>query len=307
MAASIHDYDHPGVNNNFLIATQDKRALFYNDKSVLENHHCAAAFQQLVKPSNNFLQKLDNKQFKIVRTNIIEMVLATDLAQHFDLLTSFKTKVYNVNKIVTAQNFDPFSSKDDKQVLMKILMKCADVSNPTKKMDIYCEWIDRITTEFYTQGDLEHKLGLQISPFMNREQKSSAQKGFIEFIVFPLYEALEQFTPINEIKTNLIKSRERFCDIPTEIPIAAPDQTHNTSKRKVKEFSLKLNTDGVIQEGSRSADVITNPTLGIIQSVRRSSVVAISGLRNYVFNKPTNLDALSTIETGIREEEVEMK
>ncbi|KAJ1568771.1 cAMP-specific 3',5'-cyclic phosphodiesterase 4D, partial [Nowakowskiella sp. JEL0078] len=39
MAAAMHDFDHPGVPNQFLITTSDPRALRYNDKSVLENHH----------------------------------------------------------------------------------------------------------------------------------------------------------------------------------------------------------------------------------------------------------------------------
>ena len=92
-AASIHDYDHPGVNNNFLIAIGDRRAMLYNDKSVLENHHCASAFEILLCPENNFTDKLDKKSFRSFRTHIVDMVLATDLAQHFSLLTNFKKKV----------------------------------------------------------------------------------------------------------------------------------------------------------------------------------------------------------------------
>lgn len=213
VAAAIHDFDHPGVNNNFLIATGDKRAMFYNDKSVLENHHCAAAFQVLVSPANNFLGTLDRKTYKAVRASIVDMVLATDLAQHFDLLTRFKKKVRSVNKVITSGTFDPFGNADDQSILMQMLMKCADVSNPTKELSLYEKWIDRIMTEFYNQGDMEKQLGLPVSPFMNREAGSSAQKGFIEFIVYPLFEALEQWTPLYELKVNLEKSRERFCDI----------------------------------------------------------------------------------------------
>ena len=93
IAASIHDFDHPGVNNNFLIATKDKMALLYNDKSVLENHHCSAAFNLLITTEHNFFEALDRKTFSTVRSHIVDMVLATDLAQHFDLLTRFKKKV----------------------------------------------------------------------------------------------------------------------------------------------------------------------------------------------------------------------
>ena len=44
LAATIHDYGHRGVNNDFLIKTSDPLALLYNDVSPMENHHVAAAF-----------------------------------------------------------------------------------------------------------------------------------------------------------------------------------------------------------------------------------------------------------------------
>ena len=45
LACLIHDYDHPGFNNAFLVNTNDPKAIRYNDISVLENHHCSAAFE----------------------------------------------------------------------------------------------------------------------------------------------------------------------------------------------------------------------------------------------------------------------
>ena len=42
IAAAIHDLDHPGVSNTFLIKTKNPLAILYNDQSPLENHHLAA-------------------------------------------------------------------------------------------------------------------------------------------------------------------------------------------------------------------------------------------------------------------------
>ena len=49
ISSMVHDTDHPGVNNLYLVATRDRLALRYNDKSVLENHHIAVAFNTMLK------------------------------------------------------------------------------------------------------------------------------------------------------------------------------------------------------------------------------------------------------------------
>lgn len=49
ISSMVHDTDHPGVTNLYLVATRDRLALRYNDKSVLENHHIAIAFNTMLK------------------------------------------------------------------------------------------------------------------------------------------------------------------------------------------------------------------------------------------------------------------
>ena len=61
LSAVIHDYDHKGVNNDFLIKTQDDLAVRYNDKAPMENHHLAAAFALMKSNEFNFLRRLPIK------------------------------------------------------------------------------------------------------------------------------------------------------------------------------------------------------------------------------------------------------
>ena len=55
-SAITHDYEHGGLNNDFLIKTASPWAILYNDQSPLENHHCAAAAQLLFEPQYQYIQ-----------------------------------------------------------------------------------------------------------------------------------------------------------------------------------------------------------------------------------------------------------
>jgi len=45
IASAAHDVDHPGHNNMFEMKNKSVLSVIYNDKSVLENHHCATLFK----------------------------------------------------------------------------------------------------------------------------------------------------------------------------------------------------------------------------------------------------------------------
>jgi len=55
LSGSIHDFEHPGYNNMYLVNTGHNLAIRYNDLSVLENHHVAAAYKIMKDKHFNFL------------------------------------------------------------------------------------------------------------------------------------------------------------------------------------------------------------------------------------------------------------
>ena len=74
IASAIHDVDHPGVNNQFLVNTSSQMALMYNDESVLENHHLAVAFQLMQNENCDILDSLSKSERQLFRKMVIEMV-----------------------------------------------------------------------------------------------------------------------------------------------------------------------------------------------------------------------------------------
>ena len=93
LASSVHDVDHPGTTNQYLVTTSSELAIMYNDESVLENHHLAVAFKLLQLPECDILSNLSSKQRTSVRKMVIDMVLATDMSKHMSLLADLKTMV----------------------------------------------------------------------------------------------------------------------------------------------------------------------------------------------------------------------
>ncbi|XP_077142722.1 cGMP-inhibited 3',5'-cyclic phosphodiesterase 3B isoform X2 [Ranitomeya variabilis] len=184
VAAAMHDYDHPGRTNAFLVATNAPQAVLYNDRSVLENHHAAAAWNLfLSRPDYNFLTFLDHVQFKRFRFLVIEAILATDLKKHFDFLAEFNAKVNDV----TSNGID-WSNENDRLLVCQVCIKLADINGPAKTHELHLKWTEGIVNEFYEQGDEEASLGLPISPFMDRAspQLAKLQESFITHIVGPL-------------------------------------------------------------------------------------------------------------------------
>ena len=159
LASAVHDTDHPGYNNAFLVNTKNKMAVRYNDVSVLENHHIALAFDIMLHSMNmRIFDQLDTSEFKRVRTLMIKMVIATDMALHFN-------QIANLNSRFGAQDFDPAGK--DKEDTMSLLVHLADISNPTKPWELCFKWTELLFVEFFDQGDKEKEFGLPVSFLMD--------------------------------------------------------------------------------------------------------------------------------------------
>ncbi|CAK9296753.1 unnamed protein product [Gordionus sp. m RMFG-2023] len=357
IAAVIHDLDHPGRNSAFLCNSHSELSILYNDMSVLESHHVALAFKlTLANDQCNIFKNLNNDEFKAIRTVIIDMVLATEMAKHFEILSKFLTfldKCHCLTKLKKKENnhlskknlsfsqlsasetrrssvdnnVDPatlllqregnikafnmdtadlskskqenlandqnlkifpsflsssskanddnhntnyanqgmtinFSPQDDeylnlpqpadrrsslntsntkrnywrevviellvgsdsdidndakslvvspedaqknRRLILNMLIKCGDVSNPCRPLDICKEWSKRIAEEYFEQTDEEKRLNLPVvMPTFDRHTCNipQSQISFNDYFVFGMYEAFDSFCSISELMEN---------------------------------------------------------------------------------------------------------
>uniref|UniRef100_A0A671FCA3 Phosphodiesterase n=1 Tax=Rhinolophus ferrumequinum TaxID=59479 RepID=A0A671FCA3_RHIFE len=225
-AAAIHDVDHPGVSNQFLINTNSELALMYNDESVLENHHLAVGFKLLQEDNCDIFQNLSKRQRQSLRKMVIDMVLATDMSKHMTLLADLKTMVET--KKVTSSGVLLLDNYSDRIQVLRNMVHCADLSNPTKPLELYRQWTDRIMAEFFQQGDRERERGMEISPMCDKHTASveKSQVGFIDYIVHPLWETWADLVhpDAQEILDTLEDNRDWYYSAIQQSPSPPPEE-----------------------------------------------------------------------------------
>ncbi|KAI8846515.1 hypothetical protein BC829DRAFT_363426 [Chytridium lagenaria] len=174
LASAVHDIDHPGVNNNFLVQSSHPLAILYNDMSVLEYHHASRAFDICRKKEMDIFATFSVEDRKTVRKLIVSMVVATGTyGQHFNYINKLKGKL--------ATSRLNFQDTADRSLVLEMAIKCADLNNPTKNLESSKSWACKVLEEFFNQyemmvavvsndwkGDREKQMGMPVSTFMDR-------------------------------------------------------------------------------------------------------------------------------------------
>ncbi|XP_066530014.1 3',5'-cyclic-AMP phosphodiesterase 4B isoform X4 [Hoplias malabaricus] len=244
-AAAIHDVDHPGVSNQFLINTNSELALMYNDESVLENHHLAVGFKLLHEENCDIFQNLTKRQRQSLRKLVIDMVLATDMSKHMSLLADLKTMVET--KKVTSSGVLLLDHYTDRIQVLRNMVHCADLSNPTKPLAVYRQWTERIMEEFFRQGDKERERGMEISPMCDKHTASveKSQVGFIDYIVHPLWETWGDLVhpDAQDILDTLEDNRDWYQSTIPQSP-SPPPIPDNELDSCIDKFQFELTLEG---------------------------------------------------------------
>ncbi|XP_060241569.1 high affinity cAMP-specific and IBMX-insensitive 3',5'-cyclic phosphodiesterase 8B isoform X5 [Meriones unguiculatus] len=212
IAATVHDVDHPGRTNSFLCNAGSELAVLYNDTAVLESHHTALAFQLTVKDAKcNIFKNIDRNHYRTLRQAIIDMVLATEMTKHFEHVNKF---VNSINKPLAAESegsdcdCNPTGKNlPENQILIKRMMiKCADVANPCRPLDLCIEWAGRISEEYFAQTDEEKRQGLPVvMPVFDRSTCSipKSQISFIDYFITDMFDAWDAFAHLPALMQHL--------------------------------------------------------------------------------------------------------
>ena len=137
----VHDVDHTGKTNLYEINMRSKLATLYNDRSVLEHHHLAIAYQILQCPGADIFRNFDAAIRNEIRRYTINNILATDNKFHFQLLNKFEIKV---------KTDDPniFESEENKLLLSGIMVHAADFFGTVKPPAVAMDWSQKVCMEF---------------------------------------------------------------------------------------------------------------------------------------------------------------
>ena len=123
-------------------------------------------------------------------------------------------------------------------------MHSADISNPAKPWELSKKWSDRISEEFFAQGDQEALHGLPVSPGYDRASTSQAKNamGFTDFIVMPLFVQLAQAIPSMRVAVDtLATNRARWAAL-YELEIGGDSRTNAAEKLKQAEGMKRRST-----------------------------------------------------------------
>ncbi|OHS94792.1 3'5'-cyclic nucleotide phosphodiesterase family protein [Tritrichomonas foetus] len=190
VAAICHDADHDGFSNVYNVKAETPLGILFKNQSVMETHHCSMAINIISKDECNIFSSLSSIENKNMWTFIIALILATDMAKHFDILKEFNTIMDNHSYSL--------DNPDHRVLLLQVLLKCSDVSNVARPFELADRWCDVLCEEFFRQGDLEKASGMEFTSALNDREhldKPKSQIGFYQFVCLPLFQTMAKACP----------------------------------------------------------------------------------------------------------------
>ena len=240
LAALGHDSLHTGVNNNFLINAKHPYSIATGADSLQEKRSVKHVMSLLDKHEILVVKEGVDKELQdeiITARNLIEQtILWTDITRHKDQMEKVSAVVPLINDSLAEARSgvtEDFSVKgataadlglqgkvhtalpeETRVLLASFILHVSDISNPGREWETCERWAGLVMNEFFSQGDLEKKLGLPVSMNCDRDKVlvPFAQIGFGKFVIRDLYALLSQtfHTGGNYLLSNFEKNQSKW-------------------------------------------------------------------------------------------------
>ncbi|KAG6841493.1 hypothetical protein C0991_010351 [Blastosporella zonata] len=186
IAAIGHDVGHPGFTNTFMKNASTPLSEVYDGKSALEQMHSQLLLRVMRYHGLGVVLDHPTTGFQ-VRRLLWETILATDMSVHDQFMRNLKAVIDGQAGPVCFRQ----------SIVCQTLMKCADISNPSRPYRVARHWASALMEEWSSQALYEKFLDLPTTVQSNDSpiNEAKAQVFFISVFVKPLLDLTVQAIP----------------------------------------------------------------------------------------------------------------
>ena len=192
LSSLCHDIFHDGRTNAFHVSSQSNTALEYSSESTLEHMHVAKTMSAI--KDLRLFEGMRGAEAQALRKNMTILILSTDMKMH--------NEVMEYGSLIQIKRTKR-GSHEKQLKLSKMIIHCADISNPTMSPALSHYWSSKVLEEFTLQIEEEETLGIQQSLYLKAKkgsvEEAKLHRGFITTFVLPSWLVLQQVFPPHSI------------------------------------------------------------------------------------------------------------
>lgn len=184
-------------------------SLLYGKKGEFGSHHASSLIQIVAKKQCNIFDCFDEKdnnkkELNDVWENVIELVLATDMSVHFDLID-------DIQKVVEVDQ--SFKKPENRILLMKLFIKMCDISALARPFEFANKGKNAVCEDFFNcNTDISRLTGIDGNSLKDIKNLDEEKKlfSFIISVCIPIFKCVTTVFPClnylyDQIKSNMEK------------------------------------------------------------------------------------------------------